>query len=308
MKNKIFIRSLLVTFFAFMLYSASMKRNETATVKVIEPKIQRKAKAPSKKQHEPKAPKIETAEFNRKVSIVKGSQTDLATAITKAMGSNDSYQVVVQDLNNSKRFAKVANSNRVHKVDQIMRFFILLALYREEQKGKLRASTVVKISKADHAKNDQMLQVNIQYGLAYLRQAMMQGSKTAANALLRTIGSKQVAQIIQATGAKQTSLKGKFTANTVGETTAEDLNKAVLALYQGQVVKKEYAYRVLAAMHNPKIKVTSKLSGTIYGIGDSNAEIAIVQTNGKSYAISVWSNTNTKFAKLGEAVNKWFAK
>ena len=65
MKSKIFIRSLLVTILAFVLYATNMHRVENAELKVVEPKTSQTAKNKRQKKaavKEPQAPKIATPE------------------------------------------------------------------------------------------------------------------------------------------------------------------------------------------------------------------------------------------------------
>lgn len=63
------------------------------------------------------------------------------------MGIDDSFQVVAQDLTNSSHFAVVSNTNKAHDAGKTMRLFLLIALYEQEQKGKMGSRTAIKISK-----------------------------------------------------------------------------------------------------------------------------------------------------------------
>ncbi len=244
--KKIFIRTIIATVCALLLYMANLQRVNNAKLNIVEPKTHQVAsnkanKKTPKEPKEPAAPKAVTPEYVRKVKIDKGSQKTLAKKLKKIMGKKDTYQIAVQDLNNSKRYARLANSRRVQRVNDTMRLYLLLALYRKEQAGKLGARTAIKIKKSDRTKNDKMLQTGITYGIAYLRHAMMNGNKTAANALLRKIGIKYVNQTAHAFGAKQTKMVGKFTAANVGKTTADNLDVTLKGIYQGRVLNRQHA-------------------------------------------------------------------
>lgn len=309
MKNKIFIRSLLVTILAFVLYTANMHRVENAELKVVEPKTSQVAKKQKKAPvKEPQAPKITSAEYATNVTVEKGSQKKLAKKIQNVMGKDNTYQIAFQDLNNSSKYVRLGNSKRVQNVNGTMKLYLLLALYKKAQSGKIGRKTAIKIKKSDLVKGEQMLQLNMAYGIAYLRQAMMRGNKTAANALLRKVGKKYVNQVAHQFGANQTEIIGKFSSTPVGRTTANNLDATLKGLYQGRVLNRQHAYVVLGTMHGQKNKLTSKISGTSYGMSDDNSAFAIVQNRGHSYCVSVWCNTDKNFAKLGKTIETWVNK
>lgn len=313
MKNKIFWRALIAAFCAFVLYMANLQRLSTAKLTIVEPQSskvaqkKRQVKRP-KEPKKPQAPKVASPEYATKIKVDKGSQKTLAKQIEKVMGKKNSYQVAVQDLNNSSRYARVANSSRVHHVNGTMRLFLLAALYKKEESGKLGARTAIKIKKRDCAKGEKMLQTNIDYGIAYLREAMMHGNKTAANALLRKVGRGYVNRISRRFGAKDSEIQNKFTVSPVGKTTADNLDVMMKGIYQGRVLNRQHAYLVLGAMHGKHSKLAAKINGTTYSVGDDNSGTVLVQDQGHSYCISAWSNSDKKFAQLGKTVEKWFSK
>lgn len=141
------------------------------------------------------------------------------------------------------------------------------------------------------------------YGVQYLRQAAMKNNQTAVNALVRKIGIKKINQVAQAFGTKNTVIN----KNLTGKTTAEDLDLTLKGLYQGRVLKRQYAQRMLMSMHAPKLAVTQQINGTIYGIGDRHASAVIVQTAGQSYSIAVISQ-GKNLSQLGKTVNSWAQK
>ena len=225
MKHKILIGSLIVTLFAFILYTSNIKRVENAQLKIVEPnnskvaKNKKKTKEPKvKKLEKPKEPKVNSIEYSNHVKAQKGSNQKLVKQIKKVMDIDDSFQVVAQDLTNSSHFAVVSNTNKAHDAGKTMRLFLLIALYEQEQKGKMGSQTAIKISKKDKAKGDKMFQVGITYGVSYLRSAMLKGNKTAASALTRKIGVNNIDQVAKKMGATQT----KVNSNMTGQTTAND--------------------------------------------------------------------------------------
>ncbi|MEK3608469.1 serine hydrolase [Lactobacillus crispatus] len=311
MKHKILIGSLIVTLFAFILYTSNIKRVENAQLKIVEPnnskvaKNKKKTKEPKvKKLEKPKEPKVNSIEYSNHVKAQKGSNQKLVKQIKKVMGIDDSFQVVAQDLTNSSHFAVVFNTNKAHDAGKTMRLFLLIALYEQEQKGKMGSRTAIKISKKDKAKGDKMFQVGITYGVSYLRSAMLKGNKTAASALTRKIGVNNIDQVAKKMGATQT----KVNSNMTGQTTANDLAKTMIGLYQSRVLNRQYASRVLATLAKERPSLVSGLSGGIYAIGDDDFAVAIVQTNGRAYCMSVWSTQHKNFNKLGKTVNAWFIK
>ncbi|MDK6665694.1 serine hydrolase [Lactobacillus crispatus] len=311
MKHKILIGSLIVTLFAFILYTSNIKRVENAQLKIVEPnnskvaKNKKKTKEPKvKKLEKPKEPKVNSIEYSNHVKAQKGSNQKLVKQIKKVMGIDDSFQVVAQDLTNSSHFAVVFNTNKAHDAGKTMRLFLLIALYEQEKKGKMGSRTAIKISKKDKAKGDKMFQVGITYGVSYLRSAMLKGNKTAASALTRKIGVNNIDQVAKKMGATQT----KVNSNMTGQTTANDLAKTMIGLYQGRVLNRQYASRVLATLAKERPSLVSGLSGGIYAIGDDDFAVAIVQTNGRAYCMSVWSTQHKNFNKLGKTVNAWFIK
>ena len=300
MKHKILIGSLIVTLFAFILYISNIKRVENAQLKIVEPNNSKVAKNKKKT----KEPKVNSIEYSNHVKAQKGSNQKLVKQIKKVMGIDDSFQVVAQDLTNSSHFAVVSNTNKAHDAGKTMRLFLLIAFYEQEQKGKMGSRTAIKISKKDKAKGDKMFQVGITYGVSYLRSAMLKGNKTATSALTRKIGVNNIDQVTKKMGATQT----KVNSNMTGQTTANDLAKTMIGLYQGRVLNRQYASRVLATLAKERPSLVSGLSGGIYAIGDDDFAVAIVQTNGRAYCMSVWSTQHKNFNKLGKTVNAWFIK
>jgi len=252
-------------------------------------------------------PKLLTVEYPNHIKIASGSEKKWAESIAQVMGKEQSYQVCVQDLTNNK-FARVSNTTQHHGVNSISHLFLLIAMTYQEQHGKSIANKAIKIKKADRVKGEKLLQKGIAYNASYLKQLMMQGDQTAANALLRTVKPKKVNAVIKKTGVKDTAIKNKFSKSPVALTTANDLNKIMVSLYHDQILSRQYSNQVLGTLNAAKIKpkIVRDHKGLIYAIGDSKANVALVQSNGNAYCVSVWSSNDHNFAKLGKVVDGFF--
>lgn len=308
MKKKVLIRVLLVSLFAFMLYSANLRKADTTEVRIVEPKS---SKLNKKQQKEPslKTPTLtkKTAQYAKDVTVEKGSQKSLAKKIERVMGT-DNYQVCVQDLNNPNKYARLSTTKKAHSANGAMRLLVLATVYKQEQNGKIKQRGNIKIKKSDRVKGEKLLQTNMLYSVAYLRQAMMHNNKTAGNALLRKATPSYSNQVAQKFDATQTAITGTFSKTPVGHTTANDLEQIFKGVYQGKVIGRQRAQLVLMAMHGSRTKLTSGIGATVYSVGDKHFASAIVQTGGQSYSVSVWSTSNKNFKKLGTTVNNWFVQ
>lgn len=136
-----------------------------------------------------------------------------------------------------------------------------------------------------------MLQTNMAYGIAYLREAMLRGNKTASNALLRKIGVNNIDSVAKRMGATQTTMAKNFNGDSYGKTTASDLAKTMIGLYQGRVLNRQHASRVLSTLASSKDRpsLVNDINGGVYSIGDHDFAVAIVQGKGNAYCISVWA-------------------
>ncbi|CAM3166854.1 beta-lactamase class A [Lactobacillus bombicola] len=299
MKNKVFVGSIITTLLAFMLYTVNLKQTKNADIKIIGQSQKRNGNK-SKSIKEPHTAEIE---YPREVKITGGSKLVWAKKIKQTMGKKQSYQVYLKDLNNNQ-FAQVANISKAHSVNSVSRLFLLLTIYYQEQHHKLSSKTVIKVKKADVVKDEKILQPGIGYGITYLRQAMMNGSQTATNVLLRKVKLTQVNFVIKKMGLVDTKVKPKFVATT----TAKDLAQIMINLYQNKTLNRQYSNRVLGVLssvkNKPKIGQTG--SGLIYAIGDKKANVALIQRGGHTYCMAILSNSDHNFSQLGKVVNKFF--
>lgn len=310
MNNRILFGAGVAALFAFGLYTSSQRAAENRELTVIQ--VKKKGEA-TKQVATPaagsKEPNVGSIEYSNHIYTKSGSNKDLAKKLKKVMGEDINYQVEVQSLTKSKTFAGLRNTKEAHEASQIFKLYLLIALYAQEKAGKLGASTAIKIEQRDVAGKEAGVAKDISYGPSYLRQQMLQGSKTAANALLRTIGKQNVLAVLKKMGASQTSISGNFADKSVGKTTAADMLAVMMSLYQGKVIG-SYNQSVLTALstNTKKSPLVKSISGTVCQIGDDASAVALVNNGSSSYVVSVWASKNSKFAALGKTVSDWMSK
>lgn len=304
MKNKVLIGSLITTLLAFMLYSVNIKRVENSQVQIVNQKNTTN-KSKGKTAHEPK---MAAVEYPNHIKVASGSNQDWSKQIEKVMGKDQSYQVSVQDLNSGK-FARVSNTAKAHEVGATGNLFLLAAIYYQEQHGKLSDHTAIKVKKADRAKGDKMLKPGIAYGVTFLKQTLMRKNKTAGNALTRKVKPAKINEVAHKMGATNTKFGEHYSAGPVATTTAADLAAVMNNLYQNKTLNRQYANMALGSLSltGKKPKIVAQTNGaTIYAIGDSRANVALVQSHGHAYCVSVWARSDRSFSNLGKTVNGFF--
>ena len=116
MKHKILIGSIISTLLASILYTSNMRRVENAQLKIVGPTTSKVKKSKKKV----KEPKVNSIGYSNHVKAKSGSNKQLVKMIKKVMGLDDSYQVAVQDLNNSSRYAVVSNTAKAHDAKDVM--------------------------------------------------------------------------------------------------------------------------------------------------------------------------------------------
>lgn len=306
MKNKILIGSLITSLCALVLYSTNVKRVENANLKIVDQNQNPISQTDTNKKVKSKQ-QVAEVEYPSDVKVESGSEKKWAQEIEQVMGKDQSYQVCVQDLNNDK-YARVFNTAKTHDINTASRLFLLAALSYDQQHGNLSNKTSVKIKKSDQAKGEKLLQKGISYNAVYLKQLMMQGNKTAANALLRKVKPSKVNEVIHKMDATNSKITGDFLDKQIAVTTAQDLSKIMLNLYQDKVLSRQYSNQVLGALNltKTKPKIVGHTKGLIYGIGDTKTNVAIVQSKGNAYCISVWSDNDRDFLRLGATISSFF--
>ncbi|MDN6029207.1 MAG: serine hydrolase [Lactobacillus sp.] len=299
MKNKLFIASAIATFFAFMLYSANLKRISSGQLpKIITQTTRQQISAhASNKTHEPKLSKV-TPPLAHDLVAAKGSNAALVKVIKPHLTSTVA-QVAVNRIAKPRLFARVANQQQPQRVGRTIQLFLLATLFTQEAKGKLGATTSITIKRADRVKGDAAVRLHIAYGIQYLRATMLQGSGTAANALLRKVGIKRVNLLAHQLGAKQT----RISDGNHGLTTASDLARAFTALSTNKIA---VATQVLANLQAQQRSLAwlANASNKQLGLADHRAGVALMAARHKRYVFAFVGATPPA-EKLLPAVNHW---
>ncbi|MBD5430689.1 serine hydrolase [Lactobacillus sp.] len=318
MKNKIFFGSALVAFCSLAFYMTNINRIKTTKIEVyngnttkvtkksqIVKSSQKQQSTVSKKSED----KVTKSETTSKVKVAKGSNKKIIQAIEKSIGNQkEAYQVSFIDLDKSNNFASVTNTSQTSlKAKNSLKFYILLAYENAVKTKKIVANHAYKIKATDQlSTKDKMLQTGLQYSYAYIRTVMVsQDSDVAANILLNKIGYKQVNAVAKKFGATDTEITGKFGSGDVGKTSASDMTKVIKTLYQGKVLGIMHDTKIIGYMTGSKNKgLTEKISGTSYRISGSNGSVALVEVNGKNYAVACLNEKdNFDYGSLGKKIN-----
>lgn len=316
MKNKIFFGSALVAFCSLAFYMTNINRIKTTKIEVYQGNTEKvaKKKQSAKSSVKSSAPKKSEKKVTKKkitseVTIATGSNKKITQAIEKIIGKQkEAYQVSFLDLDKSGNFARVTNTSQSSlKAENSLKFYILLAYENAVKSKKIVGSQSYKIKSSDQlSEKDKMLQTGLQYSYAYIRNMMVNhDSDMAANILLKKIGRSQVNKIIRKFGATNTEITGKFGTKNVGKTSATDMTKVMKALYQGKVLGIMHDTKIIGYMTSSKNKgLTEKISGTSYKISGSNGSVALVEVNGKNYAVACINEKNGfDYGTLGKAIN-----
>ncbi|MBP2058048.1 beta-lactamase class A [Lactobacillus colini] len=316
MKNKIFFGSALVAFCSLAFYMTNINRIKMTkievyngnTTKVTQHKQSKKSvnKAPAPKKSVKKTVKKKTTS---KLTIASGSNKKIVKDIKKQLADQDeNYQVSFLDLDKPNDFARVANNNKASlQAKSSLKFYLLLAYENAVKSKKIIANYSYKIKSSDQLKSkDKMLQTGLQYSYTYIRDMMInQDSDVAANILLNKIGRKQVNKVAKKFGATNTEITGKFGSKNIGQTSAYDMTKVMKSLYQGKVLGVMHDTRIIGYLIGSKNKkLTAKISGRSYSISGPSGGVALVEVNGKNYALAcINEKADFNYESLGEAVN-----
>ena len=317
MKNKIFFGSALVAFCSLAFYMTNINRIKTTKIEIYHgntTKVAKKKQSEKSSAQKSSAPKKSKKKVTKKkkvseVKVAAGSNKKITQAIEKSLGKQkEAYQVSFLDLDKSSDFAIVTNTNQSSlNVKNSLKFYILLAYESAVKSKKLVGSRSYKIKSSDQlSTKDKMLQTGLQYSYSYLRNMMVNhDSDVAANILLKKIGRSQVNKVAQKFGATNTEITGKFGTKEVGHTSASDMTKVIKTLYQGKVLGIMHDTKIIGYMTSSKNKgLTEKISGTSYKISGSNGSVALVEVNGKNYAVACINEKNGfDYGALGKAIN-----
>lgn len=312
MKNKIFLGAILSSFCALAFYMTSINHMKTQTLEIYGNSTAKVAQK-SKMKEGTKQTRITSGESEiGEAAISRNSNKNLAKAIVKASSNvQGSYQVSVKDLNNPKIFADLTNTSQDNlNAGNVLKLFVLLAYYKAVQDKSLNSATPYKVKSSDLSNGDKVLKADMSYSYTYLLDLMMrQQNDNAANIILNKIGKDKVNQTTKDFGAGETEITENFGKDFSGKTSAADLVTIMKKLYQGKVLGTDIDNKILGQLANfPEKGLAKNINGTVYRIADKKQGVALVQENGKTYAMALVSEEDADLAKVGDAINDWMVK
>lgn len=312
MKNKIFLGAILSSFCALAFYMTSINHMKTQTLEIYGNSTAKVAQK-SKMKEGTKQTRITSGESELgEAAISRNSNKNLAKAIVKASSNvQGSYQVSVKDLNNPKIFADLTNTSQDNlNAGNVLKLFVLLAYYKAVQDKSLNSATPYKVKSSDLSNGDKILKADMSYSYTYLLDLMMrQQNDNAANIILNKIGKDKVNQTAKDFGAGETEITENFGKDFSGKTSATDLVTIMKKLYQGKVLGTDIDNKILGQLANfPEKGLAKNINGTVYRIADKKQGVALVQENGKTYAMALVSEEDADLAKVGDAINDWMVK
>lgn len=312
MKNKIFLGAILSSFCALAFYMTSINHMKTQTLEIYGNSTAKVAQK-SKMKEGTKQTRITSGESEiGEAAISRNSNKNLAKAIVKASSNvQGSYQVSVKDLNNSKIFADLTNTSQDNlNAGNVLKLFVLLAYYKAVQDKSLNSATPYKVKSSDLNNGDKVLKADMSYSYTYLLDLMMrQQNDNAANIILNKIGKDKVNQTAKDFGVGETEITENFGKDFSGKTSAADLVTIMKKLYQGKVLGTDIDNKILGQLANfPEKGLAKNINGTVYRIADKKQGVALVQENGKTYAMALVSEEDADLAKVGDAINDWMVK
>ncbi len=312
MKNKIFLGAILSSFCALAFYMTSINHMKTQTLEIYGNSTAKVAQK-SKMKEGTKQTRITSGESEiGEAAISRNSNKNLAKAIVKASSNvQGSYQVSVKDLNNPKIFADLTNTSQDNlNAGNVLKLFVLLAYYKAVQDKSLNSATPYKVKSSDLNNGDKVLKADMSYSYTYLLDLMMrQQNDSAANIILNKIGKDKVNQTAKDFGAGETEITENFGKDFSGKTSAADLVTIMKKIYQGKVLGTDIDNKILGQLANfPEKGLAKNINGTVYRIADKKQGVALVQENGKTYAMALVSEEDADLAKVGDAINDWMVK
>ena len=312
MKNKIFLGAILSSFCALAFYMTSVNHMKTQTLEIYGNSTAKVAQK-SKMKEGGKQTRINSGESEiGEAAISKNSNKNLAKTIVKSTSNiQGNYQVSVRDLNNSKVFVDLTNTSQDSvNTGKVLKLFVLLAYYKAVQDKALNSAIPYKVKSSDLNNGDKVLKADMSYSYTYLLDLMMrQQNDNAANIILNKIGKDKVNQTAKDFGAGKTEITENFGKDFSGKTSAADLVTIMKKLYQGKVLGTDIDNQILGQLANfPEKGLAKNINGTVYRIADKKQGVALVQENGKTYAMALVSEEDADLAKVGDAINDWMVK
>lgn len=136
-----------------------------------------------------------------------------------------------------------------------------------------------------------------------------QQNNNAANIILNKIGKDKVNKTAKTFGASKTEITENFGKDFAGKTSSNDLVTTMQKLYQGKVLGTDIDNQILGQLANfPEKGLAKNINGVVYKIADKKQGAALIQENGKTYAMAMVSEEDADLAKVGDAINNWMIK
>ncbi|MCZ3687276.1 class A beta-lactamase-related serine hydrolase [Lactobacillus gasseri] len=245
-------------------------------------------------------------------AISKNSNKSLAKAIVKASSNvQGNYQISVKDLNSTKIFTDLTNTSQdTLNAGNVLKLYVLLAYYKAVQDKSLNSATPYKVKASDLNGGDKVLKADMAYSYTYLLDLMIrQQNNNAANIILNKIGKDKVNKTAKTFGASKTEITENFGKDFAGKTSSNDLVTTMQKLYQGKVLGADIDNQILGQLANfPEKGLAKNINGVVYKIADKKQGVALIQENGKTYAMAMVSEEDADLAKVGDAINNWMIK
>lgn len=174
----------------------------------------------------------------------------------------------------------------------------------------MNSATPYKVKASDLNGGDKVLKADMSYSYTYLLDLMMrQQNNNAANIILNKIGKNKVNQTAKSFGANKTEITDNFGKDFAGKTSSGDLVTIMQKLYQGKVLGTDIDNQILGQLANfPEKGLAKNINGVVYRIADKKQGAALIQENGKTYAMAMVSEEDADLAKIGDAINNWMIK
>ncbi len=312
MENKIFLGAILSSFCALAFYMTSINHMKTQTLEIYGNSTAKVAQK-SKMKEGSKQTRLTNGESEiGEAAISKNSNKKLAKAIVKASSNvQGNYQISVKDLNSTKVFADLTNTSQDSlNAGSVLKLYVLLAYYKAVQDKSLNSANPYKVKSSDLNGGDKVLKADMAYSYTYLLDLMMrQQNNNAANIILNKIGKDKVNETAKAFGASKTEITENFGKDFAGKTSSNDLVTTMQKLYQGKVLGTDIDNQILGQLANfPEKGLAKNINGVVYKIADKKQGAALIQKNGKTYAMAMVSEEDADLAKIGDAINNWIIK
>lgn len=312
MKNKIFLGAILSSFCALAFYMTSINHMKTQTLEIYGNSTAKVAQK-SKMKGGSKQTRLTNGESEiGEAAISKNSNKKLAKAIVKASSNvQGNYQISVKDLNSTKVFTDLTNTSQDSlNAGSVLKLYVLLAYYKAVQDKSLNSANPYKVKSSDLNGGDKVLKADMAYSYTYLLDLMIrQQNNNAANIILNKIGKDKVNKTAKAFGASKTEITENFGKDFTGKTSSNDLVTTMQKLYQGKVLGTDIDNQILGQLANfPEKGLAKNINGVVYKIADKKQGVALIQENGKTYAMAMVSEEDADLAKIGDAINNWIIK